>query len=85
MPKKVDNSSDCGPIEDLDLMTEVSVAKPAEPPVDLSATIRGVIDGWFYTHIHGSAVSRSTEAVNHLRKSLEPLAAALVAALGHRE
>lgn len=39
----------------------------------LQAKIGAAVDGWFNSEIHGSPVSRSTEAYNHLHRSLASL------------
>lgn len=48
-------------------------SKSAMDEQDLKAKIGAAVDGWFTGDIHGSPVSRSTEAYNHLHRSLASL------------
>lgn len=48
---------------------------------DVESKINAAVDGWFRENIHGSAVSRNTEAYNHLHQALGALKARLVADL----
>lgn len=42
----------------------------------LQAKIGAAVDNWFNSEIHGSPVSRNTEAYNHPRRALDVLAEA---------
>lgn len=60
----------------------VAVTVPApEPQPGHAHRIRDAIDHWFVTHIHGSPVSRSVEALNHLRAAIGHLEAEIVKAI----
>lgn len=55
-------------------------AEPDAGPT-LEGKINAAVQAWFSQHIHGSAVSRATEAYNHLHASLDDLKAAIVQAV----
>lgn len=56
-------------------------SKSAMNEQELKSKIDAAVDAWVNSEIHGSPVSRSTEAYNHLHRSLDALKARLCADL----
>jgi hypothetical protein len=55
--------------EDGQVIESLDVPDSLKEPDEVDRAVMG----WFYEHIHGSAVGRDTEGFNHLYASLGPL------------
>jgi hypothetical protein len=58
-----------------------SAGAETQTSLSLDEKVDFAIHDWFVQHIHGSAVSRAGEALNHLTNSLDALKAKIVQAI----